>query len=241
MNDGNSLSVALSLRGVRNIVESVDEAFRVGYRLNRWITINWEQAEVSADFHAAQTRFWKLACEWLRRRGVPFAQVWVLENHCKTGIHGHYLVHVPPTFVEEFGRLQRRWLRKAGCRVKQGIVKSKQFPPGTEIGRANGTVRYMLKGAGKKICTALGIRREFGGTVIGKRCGASEFLSEAARTRRKKSFTVHPNHYRARMTIALGHMSRDEAENWLLTKPQQESVDQWRLENLVPSRVPHRD
>jgi hypothetical protein len=162
--------------------------------LNRHVTIHWEAAGVPDSRAAAATgAFLTLARDWLRKRGAPFAWIFVRENGDGKGSHVHILLHLPAG--TRLGNMQRRWLRAiTGKSYRARTIKTERI--GGTAGAARSApdvyeanlaraVGYVLKGASREAVRALGLARvEPGGRIIGKRCATSQNIGRAARQRR---------------------------------------------------------
>ena len=112
------------------------------------------------------------------------------EGHGLKGSHVHILAHVPPGC--DWGRMQRRWLRRiAGRPYQSGAVRTRriggsekawQSNPGGYAANLEAVVGYVLKGADAATAAALGINRwGEGGRVTGKRAATSQNIAQAAR------------------------------------------------------------
>lgn len=105
--------VPLTVKQTAEIIEAARFAASIGLPLNRHLTIHWEAAGVPDSRAAAATAaFLTLARDWLRKRGAPFAWVWVRENGDGKGSHVHFLMHCRPALARGFAGMQRRWLRR---------------------------------------------------------------------------------------------------------------------------------
>ena len=88
-------STALRLSDVQNIIAAAVFTANNTEPLNRHTTIHFEAAEIG-DPVGALRRYTKLARDWLRTQGAPFAYIWVRESGDGKGEHAHLLMHVPP-------------------------------------------------------------------------------------------------------------------------------------------------
>ena len=102
--------------------------------------------------------------------------------------------NVPADLVRLVTRLQRGWLRRITGQPYRGrVIHSK--PIGGRLGlesrapdlhaiNLDAALTYLLKGASPQAASQFGLERlEPGGLVIGKRCGTSQNIGRAARTR----------------------------------------------------------
>jgi len=186
--------VALSPADADKVLKAGHHALAAGLPFNRFTTIHWAFAGV-ADGLGATGQFLKLAGDWARARGERFAWVWVREGGDK-GEHVHILLHLPPALAGDYYRRQRGWLKACGATWKAKVIYSRAV--GRTLGQALGggddyranlaeALDYVLKSADPAARERLGIkRREPGGELTGKRCGVSQNIGLAARTRVKK-------------------------------------------------------
>jgi hypothetical protein len=102
------------------------------------------------------------------------------------------LAHVPADFVSRLTVLQKRWLRLiTGQPYRKGVILSKPIGGrlGLEIGNPDlhasnleAAFFYLLKGANPAAAAHFDLKRlEFGGRIIGKRCGTSQNIGPKAR------------------------------------------------------------
>jgi hypothetical protein len=164
----------------------------IGLPLNRHVTLHLESAGVHDNVAAVVIgRFLALARDWLRKRGMRTAWVWVRENGDGKGSHVHILLHVPRAAPWASWRMIRWFKLATGQPYSTGAMNSERIG-GTanasvsapEHYQANlaAVVGYLLKGASPDAVHALRLERlEPGGTVIGKRAGWSENIGQAAR------------------------------------------------------------
>lgn len=188
-NRAERVTTALSETDAAKLLDAKERALRMGMPFNRFSTVHWEAAGVTDDLKATG-RLLKLMGDWLRSRGRQAAFVWVRENGHRKGAHVHILLHLPPALIDAFNRRQRGWLAVCGAQWRGGVLKTRSI--GRTYRQALGggldyldnlaeTVDYVLKGADHRARERFGIRRcGDGGTVVGKRCGVSENLGQAA-------------------------------------------------------------
>jgi hypothetical protein len=192
-NSASRTSDALTVKQTAEIVAAAQFAARVGLPLNRHLTIHWETAGVPDCRAAAATAaFLALARDWLRKRGAPFAWVWVRENGDGKGSHVHILLRCPPELARAFAGMQRRWLRRvtgnpSRARIIRtarigGTLTAAQTAPAVYAENLAAVVAYLLKGASPAAARELGLQRlEAGGRIIGKRAATSLNIGRAAR------------------------------------------------------------
>ena len=125
----------LSDAHVLNLTAAAEHAYKIGRPLNRFITVNLDLAEVDhEDAQAFITSFLKHARDWLARSGVRIFYIWVRENPCSVSDRSistpnvHIVIHVPSERVRRFSQLDRKWLRLAGGKWGQGVIKSDPLP-----------------------------------------------------------------------------------------------------------------
>lgn len=163
--------------------------------LNRHTTIHFEAAGISDPVNALRS-YMKLARDWLRTQGAPFAYVWVRESGETKGEHAHILMHVPADLVSPFARRERGWRKLIGAKPGLGAFHStpvgrsyRHADVGIQFGERyedelDGAIAYLVKGADQQTVKALGLTRvEAGGELWGKRSCTSENIGRAARRR----------------------------------------------------------
>lgn len=157
-------------RQVRELHLAAGHARKLGYPLNRFITIELSSA---LSWSAVRER----ASKWLQHRGLPAVWLWVLERSDTHGLHVHWLLHIPEGEQRNFDNHLRRQIRRsAGLRhLPMNTIKRKP------INALPGLLRYINKNC--EAATSFGIKPKVGGEVIGKRCGFSESLGRTARER----------------------------------------------------------
>jgi hypothetical protein len=178
-------SDGLTLEKARQLIAATETARSIGRPLNRHITVHWEAAGV-ADSGAAKatTALLKYLREWL---GGRTAYVWARENGDGKGSHLHILAHIPAGRRMN-GVRSRRWIERiAGRPYRPGTIRTRRITgsgdPEGQVYAANlgAALAYVLKGATPDVAAALGIDREPGGRIIGKRCGTSRNTGANAR------------------------------------------------------------
>lgn len=186
-NSASRTSDGLTLKQARLLIEAALTARRIGRALNRHIIVHWEAAGVPDTRAAtATTAFLKYVREWL---DGATAYIWTRENGDGKGSHLHILAHLPAGRHMN-GARSRRWLERiAGGRYQRGTIRTMRIggsrDPGGAVYGANlqTVLAYVLKGANADTAAALGIVRESGGRIIGKRCGTSRNIGAKARQR----------------------------------------------------------
>lgn len=192
---GGRRSKALRLAEVRNIMAAAVFTANNSVPLNRHTTIHFDKCGIVEPV-AALRCYMKLARDWLRTQGAPFAYIWVRESGDGKGEHAHVLMRVPPHLAKAFSRLERGWRVRIGARKASRAFKTRPIgknyrhcESGAQYGELyldhlREIVGYLVKGAEPKAVTALGLTRvQPGGELWGKRTGMSENINRAARAR----------------------------------------------------------
>jgi hypothetical protein len=186
-------SDALTKAHVTSLIAATSHSYKIGLPFNRMITIHWQAAGIALpDIAEATGRFLDLFTKWLGRCGYRTAWLWVHEGGDNKGGHCHMLVHVPAALVSRLTGLQKRWLRRiSGKPYRRHVILSR--PIGGWLGLENGNpglhannlevaLAYVLKGACPTAALHFGLTRlEYGGRIIGKRCGTSQNIATKAR------------------------------------------------------------
>jgi len=174
------------------IINAVGNTFRIGAPLTEYIVIHWERAGVKSRVQESNIAFLKRAGEWLRRRSVPVAYVWTLENPMVSersfgGLHINIMIHVPELLRGDFQHHCRTWIALVGGVPKRGVFWRGPVPNEWTADSYDylrrGVVRllrYVLKGLEPKLHDAFYIEprhRLPQGVIFGKRCGCSESIS----------------------------------------------------------------
>jgi hypothetical protein len=186
------------LSEVRNIMAAAVFTAQEHRPLNRHTTIHFKAAGL-ADPVAALRAYMKLARDWLRTQGAPFAYLWVREAGELKGDHAHILMHVPARMVRQFARRERGWRKRIGAKPTLGAFRStaigrsyRHAEAGIQFGEKYedalaGIVGYLVKGAEPRAVKALRLSRvAAGGELWGKRSGMSENIGRGARAKRIK-------------------------------------------------------
>src|SRR5262249_7340294 len=116
-------STALRLSEVRNIIAAAVFTAQEHRALNRHTTIHFEAAGLADPVRAIRA-YMKLARDWLRTQGAPFAYLWVRESGDAKGEHAHILMHVPTSLVGQFARRERGWRKRIGAKPALGAFRS---------------------------------------------------------------------------------------------------------------------
>ena len=196
-NRADRASEVLADRKVDDLLHAARFALATGRTFQRHWIVHYGRAGVPAEDGAAFVRrlldpLHKLA----RRAGGELTALWVREHASTYGEHVHILLHLPSGL--SLRNRTRRWIEAAGGIYQPGVsmVKSvggrlvKQTAKnGSNTGehhRANAAnlVRYLLKSANAEKGDQLGLTRHGrAGRIIGKRCGWTQNIGEAAHSK----------------------------------------------------------
>lgn len=186
-------SHTLTTAQIGNLKAAKRHAEKIGLPFTRMISIHWEAAGVPlAGMAKATGRFTDLLAKALARHGSATAWLWTHENGDGKGGHCHLLAHVPADLVLIVAALQRGWLRRiTGQPYRKRVIHSDPIGGrlGLEIGNPDlhavnleAALAYVLKGASPEAASQFGLERlEYGGRIIGKRCGTSQNIGAKAR------------------------------------------------------------
>lgn len=189
-----------------NLIDGAVFAYKNGIGFSRAIHFNCSVMKVDS-FVLAQ-RFSKLSSDWLRSKGAKPAYAWIREN--PAGVDNlHWSGHVPDDLSKAFVKMQKRWVKEAGGKVrKNGILSQKiGIRPGerdrilSDTEYCNNLHRwtgYLLKGSIEDVCDELCIDHQPQGAVWGRRVGLSENISRKARLHEGFQFNrrgapIHPS------------------------------------------------
>jgi hypothetical protein len=154
----------------------------VGLSLNRFCTIAWLLTDHGTLSAAAFQIGMKRVTQWFRDHGYPFAYIYVHENPVsRMGDdvpNTHILFHAP-------GGIRNSDLHSIFCVAFQSLDGGIDIRSRVERGHADFRLQYMTKGADDLTCRRFGGRRKAGGqgVVLIKRCGTSQNIGRAARSR----------------------------------------------------------
>jgi hypothetical protein len=169
-------SIARALNAV-NFAKSKGMPLNVSITINFWQTRCPEGEESMQFARLRDARFTPFIRRELKKIGSPGVAptfIWTLENTC--GVHGHWLVHVPPERFHLLCDKLPRWLESVtGGPFDEGCIHiQKAHNP---VGKA----KYILKGADPFWAATYNIRPEDQGPIVGKRAGTSLNIGKAAR------------------------------------------------------------
>jgi hypothetical protein len=191
-------SKRINMRQAENIIDAVEFAKLIGLPLVAHLTIHWAYADIGDDPDGKLLAKLREGLDkWLGRRGIVFAAAWARERQSKGHsevVHCHMLFHLPLEYrigmkLREVEAAIYRLINKHGRRDprKHGhgywaheVIKLviHAYPDG----------KYLIKGGGPQIWKRFGLskkHRRWQGLIHGKRCGTTENIGPAARTRWK--------------------------------------------------------
>src|SRR5580704_2927006 len=79
----------ISTSQAQNLKQAIEFASRINFPLNQFLTIQWSCADPGGNPLERFKRFFDRAREWLRRRGVALAYVYVHEHGDVKKVHSH--------------------------------------------------------------------------------------------------------------------------------------------------------
>lgn len=130
---------------------------------------------------AATTAFLKYLRELLKG---DTAYVWTREKGDGKGSHLHVLAYFPESRKWN-GWIARRWVERItgnpyvqGAFLSEPIAGARQPDSALYVENLQTVLAYVLKGASPDVAASLGIDHEFGGRIIGKRCGMSRNIGK---------------------------------------------------------------
>ena len=181
----------ISLRQARNIMEGLLFAREIGIPLNTHLIIHWGGTLVGDDAEGklfAKLRY--LLDKRLRRKcGTPLTAIWMRERHRNKRtrqqsevVHSHLLLHLP----SQWRQPARQCVTELVTLVARQILDDRTIEltfPGNPDGK------YLLKGGTPAVWDTFGLpnkwRSKLGeGVIEGKRCGVTQNIGFAARSRR---------------------------------------------------------
>jgi hypothetical protein len=162
-------------RQAQNLIEAIGFARRIGLPLNEFITIQWSRADPGADPVARLKTMLDRAREWFRRRDLELTYIYVHEHGDLGLLHSHIMIHLPGEHWPAFDSMVCQWM---DSECHEHLIETK--PVHDELG----LIRYLLKGVEPSGWSrSWGIQTQDQGVIQGKRCGTSENIGAAARTR----------------------------------------------------------
>ncbi len=163
----------LTKKQVNDLFWLAANAHEEGKSLNRFITIHLKDLKIKTA-QICLSKLMEKTRKWLQRNGFDHAHIWVLENGDFKGLHAHILVHIPNYFIQEYKRLLKKWLPPGnGENLDVQTIKYSQWGQLGGDSCVLGILRYMCKGI-DPATPAQGIKPEYQGKIIGRRCGHSK-------------------------------------------------------------------
>ena len=180
---------------VNSLLDAARFALATGRTFQRHWIVHYGRAGI-AEHQAADflRKLFEQVGRQARRAGGQLTALWVREHASTYGEHVHILLHLPTGL--SLRNRTRRWIETAGGTYQPGVSMTKSIggrlvkktaKNGTSAGehhRANAAnvVRYLLKSASAEKGGQLGLPRHGRvGRIIGKRCGWTQNIGEAAR------------------------------------------------------------
>lgn len=181
-NSASRTSEALTLADAEKLLAATQRAIARGRPFNRFLTVHWEAMGLTdREAMAATTAFLKYLRELLKG---DTAYVWTRENGDGKGSHLHVLAYFPESRKWN-GWIARRWVERItgnpyvqGAFLSEPIAGARQPDSALYVENLQTVLAYVLKGASPDAAASLGIDHEFGGRIIGKRCGMSRNIGK---------------------------------------------------------------
>lgn len=180
---------ALGTREVRDFLEGVHFAEKIGHALNETITLHPGcLPDAAPDPWPEFVRLLNLLRIWFRRQGHPYCAAWTRENYARPGAeHLHVLIYVRPKTRGALVTALASWFPSPGAvQLRKAEVGRDQSG-----GRYNKAATYFLKQMTPQAAYSLNwrVRREKRNrhtgekvaSVLGKRSGLSRSLDCKAR------------------------------------------------------------
>lgn len=175
----------INRHAAENICHAIDFAKHIGYPLNRYVVLNFDEETSETTGTEIFSRVRHKFRDWLngrmKKRGLqPIAPAYVYshENPDKNP-HVNWMVHVPEFLMEEFLAKLPKWLEKAQGIVRPFDVDVQLVDPHTDKVLA----KYILKGTDERYVPYLHLQNyaEPQGQVFGRRATASIAIGRKAR------------------------------------------------------------
>ncbi|RVT92992.1 hypothetical protein [Sphingomonas crocodyli] len=193
---------AIGLTQFKRAYRAVAFANCLGLILNTKVDVTWSTVGVRNDAQIAQlqNQLLDVLRGWYRRKGVPAAWLWVLENGQTHGVHTHLFFHVPDDQVIDFKSTNgfNEFLRR---RLQYIVKRPLLLTPDSKtvrISHVNGRqvgwqwerFRYMMKGLRvvdrrsphsdptRRFAARGKLRLADQGRVMGRRVGFSPLLQD---------------------------------------------------------------
>lgn len=182
----------------QNIIEAVHHAYLCDIPLNRHFILLMDGFGYAGDYTELKSHILKSSREWLRRRRITCAFVWVFESSPVKGVHLHFLMHIPLGLQKEYKAYLKSILDIKGIDTTEyKKPKSKALHTTTidyyspndggynDMNHLCGVVRYICKGTDPKtpMMDILGelINPSNQGWIDSQRCGVSRNIDKGAR------------------------------------------------------------
>lgn len=165
----------LTEKQVKRIYATARASWKSDCPLNRFLTILLRLLPEGTDPHAFINGLMEHTRKWLKRRNLPHAYVWTLENGPDNGLHVHFLLHIPAGHQNAYKQALRGWLPLPLEKPFIDIQRIGYAPYGGWHEQSNiaGCLRYICKGIDPRTPIE-GIEPKLQGLVSGRRCGYSE-------------------------------------------------------------------
>lgn len=167
----------LTAKQVNRLFQAGENAYRLACPLNRFITIHYDDYADRKRPQRFITGFLEHSRKWLKRRGLPIAYLYTLENGKDKGIHAHLLIHIPAGYQVAYKKAMRGWLpfEVKTPRVKFKTIQYPHFGDLSPLHGVYGTLRYMCKGIDPKepVRDITPIKQ---GEIMGRRWGVSKII-----------------------------------------------------------------
>lgn len=175
------------IRGARarNLLSATEYATAINRGLNTAVDINWSRTTARDDIYGKHLAAWrKAAGRFLRKHGaVGLTCTWARERPTSpiARPNAHLNCHVPAALYDAFVKNVHRFL-PPGCTAcgSDAIYVQLIGSTGEDHRRRS---EYLLKGAHIRARLPIKRKRISQGRILGKRCGTSEDIGLAARTR----------------------------------------------------------
>ena len=167
----------LSKKQVTRLFKAGEKAFNIGCPLNRFITIHYDDYADKKRPQKFVTDYLEHTRKWLKRRGLPVAYLYTLENGKTKGIHVHLLIHIPNHYYRIYKGDMARWLPFEVGKPRI-VFKRVQYPTNGDLSPLHslyGTMRYVCKALNPN-SPAYGIEPKDQGEIMGRRWGISKSL-----------------------------------------------------------------
>jgi hypothetical protein len=186
------------MRQATNMMEAVALAKLIDLPLVAHLTVHWAFTDVGDDPDGKLfAKFREGLDKWARRHGFPLTGIWARERMSRGQaevVHCHLLLHLPAQYRSGKGlrevesaiyRLINKHGRRDGDKPGDGYWTDEVIKL---VIHDNPDGKYLIKGGGPEVWKSFGLRKEHRrsqGIIHGKRCGTTENIGWAARSRQK--------------------------------------------------------